>query len=542
MAKDIKHALDARKSLETGLNLLADTVKVTLGPKGRNVILERSFGAPLITNDGVTIAKEIELEDAFENLGAQLVKEVATKTNDVAGDGTTTATVLAQAMVREGLKNVAAGANPILIKKGIEGATEAAVAYLESISVAVNESGDIAHVAANSAGDDKVGEIISEAMEKVGRDGVITVEESKSTSTELEVVEGMQFERGYISPYMIDDVEKKTASLEEPLILITDHKISNNAEIVPLLEQILESGQKLLMITEDIEGEALTTLVVNKLRGTFDVVAVKAPGFGDRRKDMLEDIAVLTGGKYISKDLGHDLKEVKLNELGRAKNVHITKDNTIISDGYGDKESIQARISQIRNDIENSDSEFDIEKLQERLAKLSGGVAVIRVGATTEIEMKERKLRIEDALNATRAAVAEGILPGGGVAYVRAQQAVAEHAKTLEGDYRTGANIILAALEEPLRQIARNAGREGSVILEAVKQKEGNEGFNALTEVYEDLFKAGIVDPTMVTRSALENAASISALFLTTEAAVVELPSSEPDMPMGGMGGMGGMM
>ncbi|NLY73335.1 MAG: chaperonin GroEL, partial [Tissierellia bacterium] len=364
MAKDIKHALDARKSLETGLNLLADTVKVTLGPKGRNVILERSFGAPLITNDGVTIAKEIELEDAFENLGAQLVKEVATKTNDVAGDGTTTATVLAQAMVREGLKNVAAGANPILIKKGIEGATEAAVAYLESISVAVNESGDIAHVAANSAGDDKVGEIISEAMEKVGRDGVITVEESKSTSTELEVVEGMQFERGYISPYMIDDIEKKTASLEEPLILITDHKISNNAEIVPLLEQILESGQKLLMITEDIEGEALTTLVVNKLRGTFDVVAVKAPGFGDRRKDMLEDIAVLTGGKYISKDLGHDLKEVKLNELGRAKNVHITKDNTIISDGYGDKESIQARISQIRNDIENSDSEFDIEKLQ----------------------------------------------------------------------------------------------------------------------------------------------------------------------------------
>lgn len=542
MAKDIKHALDARKSLETGLNLLADTVKVTLGPKGRNVILERSFGAPLITNDGVTIAKEIELEDAFENLGAQLVKEVATKTNDVAGDGTTTATVLAQAMVREGLKNVAAGANPILIKKGIEGATEAAVAYLESISVAVNQSGDIAHVAANSAGDDKVGEIISEAMERVGRDGVITVEESKSTTTELEVVEGMQFERGYISPYMIDDVEKKTASLEEPLILITDHKISNNAEIVPLLEQILESGQKLLMITEDIEGEALTTLVVNKLRGTFDVVAVKAPGFGDRRKDMLEDIAVLTGGKYISKDLGHDLKEVRLNELGRAKNVHITKDDTIISDGYGDKEKIKARVAQIRNDIENSDSEFDIEKLQERLAKLAGGVAVIRVGATTEIEMKERKLRIEDALNATRAAVAEGILPGGGVAYVRAQQAVADHADTLEGDYRTGANIILAALEEPLRQIARNAGKEGSVILEAVKQKEGNEGFNALTEVYEDLFKAGIVDPTMVTRSALENAASISALFLTTEAAVVELPSSEPDLPMGGMGGMGGMM
>lgn len=542
MAKDVKHALDARTSLEAGLNLLADTVKVTLGPKGRNVILERSFGAPLITNDGVTIAKEIELEDAFENLGAQLVKEVATKTNDVAGDGTTTATVLAQAIVREGLKNVAAGANPILVKKGIEGATRAAVDYLEGISVKVDSSEDVAHVAANSAGEDKVGDIISEAMEKVGRDGVITVEESKSTSTELEVVEGMQFERGYVSPYMIDDVEKKTASLEEPLILITDHKVSTNAEIVPLLEQILESGQKLLLITEDIEGEALTTLVVNKLRGAFDVVAVKAPGFGDRRKDMLEDIAILTGGKYISKDLGHDLKEVRLDELGRAKNVHITKDDTIISDGYGDKDLIAARVSQIRNDIENSDSEFDIEKLQERLAKLAGGVAVIRVGATTEIEMKEKKLRIEDALNATRAAVAEGILPGGGVAYVRAQKAVEDYAASLEGDYKTGANIILRSLEEPLRQIAANSGRESSVILEAVKQREGNEGFNALTEVYEDLFKAGIVDPTMVARSALENAASISALFLTTEAAVVEIPSEEPAMPMGGMGGMGGMM
>ena len=538
MAKDVKHALDARTSLEAGLNLLADTVKVTLGPKGRNVILERSFGAPLITNDGVTIAKEIELEDAFENLGAQLVKEVATKTNDVAGDGTTTATVLAQAIVREGLKNVAAGANPILVKKGIEGATRAAVDYLEGISVKVDSSEDVAHVAANSAGEDKVGDIISEAMEKVGRDGVITVEESKSTSTELEVVEGMQFERGYVSPYMIDDVEKKTASLEEPLILITDHKVSTNAEIVPLLEQILESGQKLLLITEDIEGEALTTLVVNKLRGAFDVVAVKAPGFGDRRKDMLEDIAILTGGKYISKDLGHDLKEVRLDELGRAKNVHITKDDTIISDGYGDKDLIAARVSQIRNDIENSDSEFDIEKLQERLAKLAGGVAVIRVGATTEIEMKEKKLRIEDALNATRAAVAEGILPGGGVAYVRAQKAVEDYAASLEGDYKTGANIILRSLEEPLRQIAANSGRESSVILEAVKQREGNEGFNALTEVYEDLFKAGIVDPTMVARSALENAASISALFLTTEAAVVEIPSEEPAMPMGGMGGM----
>lgn len=543
MAKDVKHALDARTSLEAGLNLLADTVKVTLGPKGRNVILERSFGAPLITNDGVTIAKEIELEDAFENLGAQLVKEVATKTNDVAGDGTTTATVLAQAIVREGLKNVAAGANPILVKKGIEGATRAAVDYLEGISVKVDSSEDVAHVAANSAGEDKVGDIISEAMEKVGRDGVITVEESKSTSTELEVVEGMQFERGYVSPYMIDDVEKKTASLEEPLILITDHKVSTNAEIVPLLEQILESGQKLLLITEDIEGEALTTLVVNKLRGAFDVVAVKAPGFGDRRKDMLEDIAILTGGKYISKDLGHDLKEVRLDELGRAKNVHITKDDTIISDGYGDKDLIAARVSQIRNDIENSDSEFDIEKLQERLAKLAGGVAVIRVGATTEIEMKEKKLRIEDALNATRAAVAEGILPGGGVAYVRAQKAVEDYAASLEGDYKTGANIILRSLEEPLRQIAANSGRESSVILEAVKQRESNEGFNALTEVYEDLFKAGIVDPTMVARSALENAASISALFLTTEAAVVDIPEPADAMPpMGGMGGMGGMM
>ncbi len=543
MAKEIKHALEARKGLENGLNILADTVKVTLGPKGRNVILERSFGSPLITNDGVTIAKEIELEDAFENLGAQLVKEVATKTNDVAGDGTTTATVLAQAIVREGLKNVAAGANPILVKKGIEGATKAAVDFLESISVPVDKSEDIAHVAANSAGDDKIGEHISNAMDKVGRDGVITVEESKSMNTELEVVEGMQFERGYVSPYMIDDVEKKTASLEEPLILITDHKISTNAEIVPLLEQILESGQKLLIITEDLEGEALTTIVVNKLRGAFDVVAVKAPGFGDRRKDMLQDIATLTGGTYVSKDLGHDLKEVQLNQLGRAKNVLVTKDDTIISDGYGDKEEIKKRVAQIRNDIENSDSDFDKEKLQERLAKLAGGVAVLRVGATTEIEMKEKKLRIEDALNATRAAVAEGILPGGGVAYVRAQKAVEEYIESLEGDYRTGGLIILKALEEPLRQIAANAGSESSVVLESVKGKEGNEGFNALTGVYEDLFKAGIVDPTMVTRSALENAASISALFLTTEAAVVDIPEPADAMPpMGGMGGMGGMM
>ena len=472
MAKDIAHSADARVKLETGLNKLADTVKVTLGPKGRNVILERKYGSPLITNDGVTIAKEIELEDAFENMGAQLVKEVATKTNDVAGDGTTTATLLSQAIVREGLKNVAAGANPMLIKKGIEQATEAVVEYLKKSSIVIAESKDIAHVASNSAGDDQIGELISGAMEKVGKDGVITVEESKSMLTELELVEGMQFDRGYVSPYMVDDMEKKTATLEEPLILVTDKKISTNVEIVPLLEKIMESGRKLLIVSEDLEGEALTTIVVNKLRGAFDIVAVKAPGFGDRRKDMLQDIAILTGAKYISSDLDHDLKDVQLSDLGRARNVVVSKDDTILSDGYGDKVKIDERIAEIRNQIELTDSDFDREKLQERLAKLSGGVAVIKVGAATEIEMKEKKLRIEDALNATRAAVEEGIVPGGGIAFIRAMDAVNDVVDSLEGDYRTGALIIRRALEEPLRQIVQNAGLEGSVILEKVLATE----------------------------------------------------------------------
>jgi len=541
LAKDIAHSADARVKLETGLNKLADTVKVTLGPKGRNVILERKYGSPLITNDGVTIAKEIELEDAFENMGAQLVKEVATKTNDVAGDGTTTATLLSQAIVREGLKNVAAGANPMLIKKGIEQATEAVVEYLKKSSIVIAESKDIAHVASNSAGDDQIGELISGAMEKVGKDGVITVEESKSMLTELELVEGMQFDRGYVSPYMVDDMEKKTATLEEPLILVTDKKISTNVEIVPLLEKIMESGRKLLIVSEDLEGEALTTIVVNKLRGAFDIVAVKAPGFGDRRKDMLQDIAILTGAKYISSDLDHDLKDVQLSDLGRARNVVVSKDDTILSDGYGDKVKIDERIAEIRNQIESTDSDFDREKLQERLAKLSGGVAVIKVGAATEIEMKEKKLRIEDALNATRAAVEEGIVPGGGIAFIRAMDAVNDVVDSLEGDYRTGALIIRRALEEPLRQIVQNAGLEGSVILEKVLATEGNTGFNVLTETFEDLVVTGIVDPTKVTRSAMQNAASISAMFLTTEAAVVEIPQEEP-MAAGMGGGMGGMM
>ncbi len=541
MAKDIAHAVDARVKLEKGLNKLADTVKVTLGPKGRNVILERKYGSPLITNDGVTIAKEVELEDAFENMGAQLVKEVATKTNDVAGDGTTTATLLSQAIVREGLKNVAAGANPMLIKKGIEQATEAVVNYLKDSSIVIAESKDIAHVASNSAGDAQIGELISGAMDKVGKDGVITVEESKSMLTELELVEGMQFDRGYISPYMVDDMEKKTATLEEPLILVTDKKISTNVEIVPLLEKIMESGQKLLIVSEDLEGEALTTIVVNKLRGAFDIVAVKAPGFGDRRKDMLRDIAILTGATYISSDLDHDLKEVELSDLGRARNVVVSKDNTILSDGYGEKEKIAERIAEIRAQIEETDSDFDREKLQERLAKLSGGVAVIKVGAATEIEMKEKKLRIEDALNATRAAVEEGIVPGGGIAYVRAMDAVDKVVESLEDDYRTGALIIRRALEEPLRQIVENAGLEGSVILEKVMATEGNTGFNVLTEEFEDLVVTGIVDPTKVTRTAMQNAASISAMFLTTEAAVVEIPQEEP-MPAGMGGGMPGMM
>lgn len=540
MAKDIKHQADARQKLEAGLNKLADTVKVTLGPKGRNVIIDKKFGSPLITNDGVTIAKEIELECPFENMGAQLVKEVATKTNDVAGDGTTTATVLSQAMVREGLKNLAAGANPMLIKKGIEQATEKAVEAIQKNSTMMKKSEDIANVAANSAGDDTIGKLISEAMDKVGRDGVITVEESKSMATELELVEGMQFERGYVSPYMVDDLEKKTATLQDPLILVTDKKISINQEIVPLLEQIMESGKKLLIISEDLEGEALTTIVLNKLRGAFDIVAVKAPGFGERRKDMLQDIATLTGAKYIASDLGLDLKEVTLQDLGRAKMVQVSKENTIISDGAGKKQEIKERIASLKVQIEETSSDFDREKLQERLAKLSGGVAVIRVGAATEVEMKEKKLRIEDALNATKAAVEEGIVAGGGVAYIKAQQSVEKLAKGLQGDYKTGAMIILKALEEPLRQIVRNAGLEDSVILEEVRKATGNLGFNALTEEYTDLLKAGIVDPTKVTRSALQNAASISALFLTTEAAVVEIPKDEPEMPMGG--GMPGMM
>ncbi|WP_459130172.1 chaperonin GroEL [Guggenheimella bovis] len=540
MAKEIKNREEARKLLETGLNKLADTVKVTLGPKGRNVILEKKFGSPLITNDGVTIAKEIELEDPFENMGAQLVKEVATKTNDVAGDGTTTATILSQAIVREGLKNVAAGANPVLVKKGIEMATEKVVEELKKNSVAIQKSEEIASVGANSAADETIGKLISEAMDKVGRDGVITVEESKTMATELELVEGMQFERGYVSPYMVDDTEKKTSTLSEPLVLVTDKKLSTNQEILPLLELIMESGKKLLIIAEDLEGEALTTIVLNKLRGAFDIVAVKAPGYGDRRKEMLQDIAILTGATYISNDLGHDLKEVTLDQLGRAKNVKVTKENTIISDGQGDKNAIEARIQEIKTQIEETTSDFDKEKLQERLAKLAGGVAVIRVGAATEVEMKEKKLRIEDALNATRAAVEEGILAGGGVAYLKTIPAVKAFADTLEGDYKTGANIILKALEEPFRQIMLNAGLEPSVILENVKHGEGNYGFNALKNEYQDLFEAGIVDPTKVTRSAIQNAASISAMFLTTEAAVVEIPKDEPAMPP--MGGMPGMM
>ncbi len=539
MAKEIMHSEEARNKLEIGLNKLADTVKVTIGPKGRNVILDKKFGAPLITNDGVTIAREIELEDAFENMGAQLVKEVATKTNDVAGDGTTTATILSQAIVREGLKNVAAGANPMLIKSGIEKAVEAAVKKIKSDSVVIENSEDIAHVAANSAADKKVGEYISEAMEKVGRDGVITVEESKTMQTELVVVEGMQFDRGYVSPYMVDDAEKKTAELEDALVLVTDKKISLNADIVPVLEKIMEAGKKLLIIADDVDGEALTTIVVNKLRGAFDVLAVKAPGFGDRRKEMLQDIAILTGASYISGDLGHDIKDVELHQLGRVKSVKVSKENTILSDGAGEKEAIDKRVAELKTQIEETTSDFDKEKLQERLAKLSGGVAVIRVGAATEVEMKERKLRIEDALNATRAAVEEGIVSGGGLAFINAIDEVNKVASELEGDYKTGALIVMRALEEPLRQIAKNAGYEGSIILSEVRRN--GVGFNALTGEYEDLLKTGIVDPTKVTRSALQNAASVSALFLTTEAAVVEIKSDEPMVPGMG-GGMPGMM
>ncbi|MBE7035466.1 MAG: chaperonin GroEL [Ruminococcaceae bacterium] len=540
MAKDIKFGEDARKALEAGINKLADTVKVTMGPKGRNVVLDKKFGAPLITNDGVTIAKEIELEDAFENMGAQLVKEVATKTNDVAGDGTTTATLLAQALVREGLKNVAAGANPMILRKGIASAVDTAVDYIVKSSAKVNGKDDIARVAAISAADDKVGELIADAMDKVSNDGVITVEESKTAETYSEVVEGMQFDRGYISPYMVTDTEKMEAVLDDAYILITDKKISNIQEILPCLEQIVQAGKKLLIIAEDVEGEALATLLVNKLRGTFTCIAVKAPGFGDRRKEMLKDIAILTGGEVISEELGLELKDTTVNQLGRARQIKVQKENTIIVDGAGNTDEIQARIHQIKSQIETTTSDFDREKLQERLAKLSGGVAVIKVGAATEIEMKEKKLRIEDALAATRAAVEEGIVAGGGTAFVNAIKAVAALTETLSGDEKTGATIVLKALEEPVRQIAFNAGIEGSVIVEKLKESADKIGFNALTGEYVDMMKSGIVDPTKVTRSALQNAASVAAMVLTTETVVANQPEPEPAMPAGGMpGGMG---
>ena len=542
MAKDILFGQEARNALERGLNQLANTVKVTLGPKGRNVVLDKKFGAPLITNDGVTIAKEIELEDAFENMGAQLVKEVATKTNDVAGDGTTTATLLAQALVREGLKNVAAGANPMVVRKGIAKAVDAAVAYIKSSAKTVNGKEDIARVASVSAADETIGSLIAEAMEKVTSDGVITVEESKTAETYSEIVEGMQFDRGYVSPYMVTDTDKMEADLDDPYILITDKKISNIQEILPILEQIVQQGKKLLIIAEDIEGEAMATLVVNKLRGTFTCVAVKAPGFGDRRKEMLRDIAILTGGEVISEELGLDLKETTIDQLGRAKQVKVQKENTIIVDGAGAKDDIKARISQIKSQIEETTSEFDKEKLQERLAKLSGGVAVIKVGAATETEMKELKLRIEHALAATKAAVEEGIVAGGGSSYIASLDSVAALLDTTSGDEKTGVNIVLKALEEPVRQIAANAGVEGSVIVDKIKQSAKGIGYNALTEEYVDMVKAGIVDPTKVTRSALQNAASVASMVLTTESVVADKPAPEPAMPAGGAPGMGGGM
>jgi chaperonin GroEL len=544
MAKEIKYGEQARRQLQAGVDQLANTVKITLGPKGRNVLLEKKYGSPMITNDGVTIAREIELEDAFENMGAQIVKEVASKTNDVAGDGTTTATVLAQTIIREGFKNVAAGANPMILKRGIQGAVDVAVAEIKGISHKVESKEAIAQVASVSASDDEIGQLIAEAMEKVGNEGVITVEESKSMGTTLEVVEGMQFDRGYLSAYMVTDTEKMEAVLSSPYILITDKKITNIQDILPVLEQIVQQGKKLLIIAEDVEGEALATLVVNKLRGTFDCVAVKAPGFGDRRKEMLKDIAILTGGTVISEELGYDLKDATLDMLGSANTVKVNKENTVIVDGAGTIEEIEARVHQIKAQIEETTSEFDKEKLQERLAKLSGGVAVIQVGAATETELKEKKLRIEDALNATRAAVEEGIVPGGGVAFVNVIDAVKAYAQTLAGDTKTGAEIIVRALEEPVRQIAENAGFEGSVVVAEVKKSGKGIGFNAATEKYEDMMKAGIVDPTKVTRSALQNAASASALLLTTEAGVVEVKSDEPAMPPmgGGMGGGMGMM
>lgn len=543
MAKEIKFSEDARRSMLRGVNALADVVKVTLGPKGRNVVLEKKFGSPLITNDGVTIAKEIELEDAFENMGAQLVKEVATKTNDVAGDGTTTATVLAQAMIREGLKNVTAGANPMVLRKGIEKAVVAAVNELHNIAKPIEGKQSISQVAAISSSDEEVGELIAEAMEKVGNDGVITVEESKGFTTELEVVEGMQFDRGYISPYMITDTDKMEAVLDDPLILITDKKITNIQEILPVLEKVVQQGKPLIIIAEDVEGEALATLVVNKLRGTFTCVAVKAPGFGDRRKAMLGDIAALTGGQVVTEELGLELKSTTVEQLGTARQVRVTKENTIIVDGAGDRKDIGARIQQIKTQLEETTSEFDKEKLQERLAKLSGGVAVIKVGAATEIELKERKLRIEDALNSTRAAVEEGIVSGGGTALMNVYNAVA--AVEAEGDEKTGVNIVLRALEEPVRIISTNAGLEGSVVVERLKHEAVGIGFNAASGEWVNMVEAGIVDPAKVTRSALQNAASVAAMFLTTEGCIADKPAPEgaPAMPdMGGMGGMGGMM
>ncbi len=544
MAKQIKFNEEARRALESGVNQLSSTVTVTLGPKGRNVVLDKKFGSPQITNDGVTIAREIELEDPFENMGAQLVKEVATKTNDIAGDGTTTATLLAQAIIRDGLKNVAAGANPMIMKRGIEKAVAVALKELEKMSKPVETKEDISQVAAISAADEAIGELIAESMEKVGKDGVITVEESKGFTTDLKVVEGMQFDRGYISPYMVTDTEKMEAVLEEPYILLTDRKVSNIHELLPLLEKIVQQGKSLMLIAEDVEGEALATLVVNKLRGTFTCVAVKAPGFGDRRKAMLEDIAILTGGEVVSEDLGIEMKNVTLEMLGRARQVRISKEETVIVDGFGESETIKKRISQLRSQIDDTTSDFDREKLQERLAKLVGGVAVIEVGAATETEMKEKKLRIEDALSATRAAVEEGIVPGGGIAYLNVAKGFEKLEKELTGDEATGAAIVKRALEDPVRVIADNAGAEGSVVVEKLKDMDEGIGFNAITGVFEDMFKAGIVDPAKVARSAIQNSASISALFLTTEAVVTDLPEEDGGGMGGGMpgGGMGGGM
>ena len=540
MAKDIKYGSEARQALGAGVDKLANTVRVTLGPKGRNVVLEKSYGAPLITNDGVTIAKEVELEDAFENMGAQLVKEVATKTNDVAGDGTTTATVLTQAMVQEGMKNLEAGANPIVLRRGMKKATECAVAALAKMSRPVNGKDQIAKVAAISAGDEQTGNMVADAMEKVTNNGVITIEESKTMETELDLVEGMQFDRGYLSAYMCTDMDKMEAVLDDPYVLITDKKISNIQEILPLLEQVVQAGARLLIIAEDVEGEALTTLILNKLRGTFNVVAVKAPGYGDRRKAMLEDIAILTGGQVITSDLGLELKDATMDQLGRAKSVKVSKENTVIVDGAGDKAAIESRVNQIKGQIEETTSEFDKEKLQERLAKLSGGVAVIRVGAATETEMKEAKLRMEDALNATRAAVEEGIIAGGGSAYIHASKEVAKLAETLEGDEKTGAKVILKALEAPLFYISANAGLEGAVIINKVRESEEGVGFDAAKEEYGNMVEKGILDPVKVTRSALQNATSVTSTLLTTESAVAVIKEDTPAMPAGA--GMGGMM